>query len=136
MPRRKAAPPAESPEKKNPAPAAETPEISAPPMPAATAATETVPESGPPKETASPAPPEAAKPLAPDGRPALVISPKGLNLRAGPAFSFDVLSVLDSGTLVLILDLPGGAKVPGWALIGAGELAGWVSDRFLRTLTE
>ncbi len=81
-------------------------------------------------------PAEQGTPPGPDGVPAIVTASKGLNLRAGPGFGFDVLSVLESGTLLLILNLPMGVKVPGWALVWCGETAGWVSDKHLRRLVD
>ena len=65
----------------------------------------------------------------PEGRRAVVRSPKGLNLRAGPALNYDVLEVL-------ALDLPRGAAVPGWELVDAGGRTGWASARFLRPLED
>ena len=70
----------------------------------------------------------------PEGRRAVVRSPKGLNLRAGPALNYDVLEVLPDGMEVLALDLPRGAAVPGWELVDAGGRTGWASARFLRPL--
>lgn len=70
----------------------------------------------------------------PEGRRAVVRSPKGLNLRAGPALNYDVLEVLPDGMEVLALDLPRGAAVPGWELVDAGGRTGWASARFLRRL--
>lgn len=83
-----------------------------------------------PGDGKSPAKPETAP--VPEGRPAIVTAAKGLNLRQGPGFGFEVLTVLESGTLVLILDLPMGVKVPGWVLADTGEMTGWVSDKHLR----
>ena len=60
----------------------------------------------------------------------------GLNFRAGPGFDFDVLGVVEFGTLLIILDLPMGVKVPGWSLVWLGETAGWVSDKHLRLLVD
>lgn len=87
-----------------------------------------------PGDGESPAEPEAAP--VPEGRPAIVTAAKGLNLREGPGFGFEVLTVLESGTLVLILGLPMGVKVPGWVLAGTGEMTGWVSDKHLRALVD
>ena len=70
----------------------------------------------------------------PEGRRAVVRSPKGLNLRAGPALSYEALEVLPDGMEVLALDLPRGAAVPGWELVDAGGRTGWASARFLRRL--
>lgn len=70
----------------------------------------------------------------PEGRRAVVCSPKGLNLRAGPAMSYEALEVLADGAEVTVLALPRGVTVPGWELVMAGERAGWVSARFLRPL--
>lgn len=81
-------------------------------------------------------PVEQEMPPGPDGLPAIVTAAKGLNLRAGPGFGFEVLSVVEAGTLLLVLSLPMGVKVPGWALVWLGETAGWVSDKHLRLLTE
>lgn len=71
---------------------------------------------------------------APEGRQAEVCSPKGLNLRAGPALSYEALAVLPDGMEVTALALPRGVTVPGWELVVAGERAGWASSRFLRPL--
>lgn len=87
-----------------------------------------------PGDGESPAEPEAA-PI-PEGRPAIVTAAKGLNLREGPGLGFEVLMVLESGTLVLILDLPMGVKVPGWVLACTGEMTGWVSGKHLRALVD
>ena len=81
-------------------------------------------------------PVEQETPPGPDGFPAIVTASKGLNFRAGPGFGFDVLGVVEFGTLLLVLSLPMGVKVPGWALVWLGETAGWVSDKHLRLLTE
>lgn len=70
----------------------------------------------------------------PEGRRAVVCSPKGLNLRAGPAMSYESVAVLADGAEVTALTLPRGVTVPGWELVVAGERAGWVSSRFLRPL--
>ena len=70
----------------------------------------------------------------PEGRRAAVCSPKGLNLRLGPALSYDALEVLADGAEVTALNLPEGVTVPGWELIHTGERAWWVSARFLRQL--
>lgn len=70
----------------------------------------------------------------PEDRRAVVCSPKGLNLRAGPALSYEALEVLPDGAEVTALALPKGVTVPGWELVMAGERAGWVSSRFLRPL--
>lgn len=144
MPRKKAVPPAEIPEAEivNPTPEAapETPSAAQPqaleasPVPPASPQAESsvMPE---PEPSAPPAVPEE-KTATPEGRPAIVTAAKGLNLREGPGFGFEVLTVLKSGTLVLILDLPMGVKVPGWVLAGTGEITGWVSDKHLRALVE
>ena len=144
MPRKKAVPPAEIPEAEivNPAPEAapETPSAAQPqaleasPVPPASpqADPSVMPEPGP---SAPPDVPEEET-AAPEGRPAIVTAAKGLNLRQGPGFGFEVLTVLESGTLVLILDLPMGVKVPGWALVWLGETAGWVSDKYLHLLVD
>lgn len=144
MPRKKAAPPAETPatEMLFPAPEAapETPSTAQPqaleasPVPPASpqADPSVMPEPGP---SAPPDVPEEET-AAPEGRPAIVTAAKGLNLRQGPGFGFEVLTVLESGTLVLILDLPMGVKVPGWALVWLGETAGWVSDKYLHLLVD
>lgn len=102
------------------------PEISDPPQ--------TGPDLVDPRDGQTPA--EQETPPGPDGVPAIVTASKGLNLRAGPGFGFDILSVLESGTLLLILNLPMGVKVPGWALVWCGETAGWVSDKHLRLLVD
>lgn len=148
MPRKKAVPPAETPETEMvpPAPEAapETPSAAQPqaleasPVPPA-AANEAavhpeVPEEDPEAEAA---PGEDSLPepqSAPEGRRAVVCSPKGLNLRVGPAMSYEALAVLPDGMEVTALALPRGVTVPGWELVVAGEWAGWASSRFLRLL--
>ena len=150
MPRKKAVPPAETPETEmvTPAPEAapETPSTAQPqaleasPVPPASPQAEpsVMPE---PEPSALPTVPEeetAASEAAqvPEGLPAIVTASKGLNFRAGPGFGFDVLGVVEFGTLLIVLDLPMGVKVPGWALAWLGETAGWVSDKYLRLLVD
>lgn len=96
------------------------------------------PEAGAaPGETSLPesqAAPEGAS--GPEGRRAEVRSPKGLNLRVGPALSYEALAVLPDGAEVTALDLPRGVTVPGWELVDTGERTGWCSSRFLRPLED
>lgn len=73
----------------------------------------------------------------PQGCPAVVCSGRGLNLRVGPALSYDVLEVLPDGAEVTALELPRGTEVPGWRLVFTIRsdltiLTGWVQSRFLR----
>lgn len=126
MPRKKSTPPAETPENEtmNPSPEAEAPETP-PAPPAPPQAPEEAPASAAPEETGG---------AAPEGRRAVVRSPKGLNLRAGPALSYEAVAVLPDGMEVTVLTLPGGVTVPGWELVHTGERAGWASARFLRML--
>lgn len=126
MPRKKSTPPAEMPENEAMNPSQEAPET--PPVPPA-------PPQALEKEPA-PAAPDKADEAAPECRRAVVRSPKGLNLRVGPALSYDVLEVLPDGMEVLTLALPRGVTVPGWELAAAGERAGWASARFLRPLED
>lgn len=90
----------------------------------------------PRKKAVSPAETAEAKSMnpAPEGRRAVVCSPKGLNLRVGPALSYDALEVLPDGMEVTALALPRGVTVHGWELVHTGERAGWVSSRFLLPL--
>lgn len=92
----------------------------------------------PRKKAVSPAETAEVKSVnpAPEGRRAVVCSPKGLNLRAGPALNYDALEVLADGAEVTVLALPRGVTVPGWELVMAGERAGWCSARFLRPLED
>ena len=148
MPRKKAVPVEEEPKAVTPAPEAEALESApappapleeppAPSDPPQTPEAVPAPPAAPEVPPVSPTPPQAPEtPPGPEGVSAIVTASKGLNLRAGPGFGFDVLSVLESGTLLLILDLPMGVKVPGWALVWLGETAGWVSDRHLRLLVD
>ena len=125
MTKKKDVPPTESlgAETVNPAP-------EAPETPPASSDLPQAPEPGP----APPATPET--PSGPDGFTAIVTADNGLNFRAGPGFDFDVLGVVEFGTLLIILDLPMGVKVPGWSLVWLGETAGWVSDKHLRLLVD
>ena len=140
MPRKKASPKEEQPKAVTPAPEVEALEAA----PAPPAAPEEAPAPSDPPLAGSDlvdprdgqTPVEQETPPGPDGLPAIVTASKGLNLRAGPGFGFDVLRVVEAGTLLLVLDLPMGVKVPGWALVWCGETAGWVSDKHLRLLTE
>ncbi len=163
MPKKKTVPPAEKPETKaaSPAPEAEAPEM--PPMPPDPTQSQEAPDFAdpgggqPPAEPETPpmppsptqgqeapdfadpggqAPARPETPPLPEGRPAVVTAAKGLNLREGPSFGFEVRTALKSGTVVLILDLPMGAKVPGWALVDAGEMTGWASEKHLRVLVD
>lgn len=63
--------------------------------------------------------------------------PSGLNLREGPGFSFQILTVLPDGAQLAVLQLPGGAEVPGYALVRYeggedGPLVGWVNTSYIR----
>lgn len=143
MPRKKAAPKEEKAVTLAPeAEAPETPPVSpdvpqtpeAPPEPSEPPKVPEPPDLMDSSDGESPAGPET--PPGPGGLPAIVTASKGLNFRAGPGFSFDVLGVVEFGTLLLVLDLPMGAKVPGWALVWLGETAAWVSDKHLRILVD
>lgn len=68
----------------------------------------------------------------PYGCLAVVCSDRGLNLRAGPALSYEAMEVLPDGAEVIVLGLPMGVEVPGWRLVFTGEKTGWVQSRFLR----
>lgn len=58
---------------------------------------------------------------------------KKLNLRQGPGYEHAVKAVLDEGTDVVLLDLPQGAEVPGWAAVRAAlNLVGWVDVKFIQ----
>lgn len=75
--------------------------------------------------------------MTPQGTTAVVCSGRGLNLRVGPALSYEVLKVLPDGAEVTALDLPMEAEVPGWRLVFTIRsdltiLTGWVQGRFLR----
>ena len=56
----------------------------------------------------------------------------GLNLRIGPGRSYPITELLEDGTLLMVLELPYGAEVPGWALVHTGERTGWVDRLFIR----
>lgn len=75
-------------------------------------------------------------PPAPEGFPAIVTAANGLNIREGPGFGFEVLGVAEFGTLLIAADLPHGVKVPGWEMVYAGKITGWVSDKHLRILVD
>lgn len=157
MSRKKAVPPAETPEPASALPAVSEEAVIPPGAPEVPPDDVASSGSQPPEEPETAAPPEAAdnspeaviplcdpeapsddaasggsQPSVPEGRPAIVTAARGLNLRDGPGFGFEVLTVLEYGSPVLILDLPAGASVPGWELVWAGGMAGWVSSRFLR----
>lgn len=73
-------------------------------------------------------------PVAPEER-VRVDAPNKLNLRDGPHRDFHVLTELPDGAELVVLYLPGGAEVPGWALVRYGEgeeaLVGWVNADYL-----
>lgn len=104
------------------APEQETPEREAPETEAA------VKTDAPERET-----PENPPACAGDaGLPAQVTALQGLNLRRGPARSYDVLEVLPVGGAVTLLPLPYGAEVPGWGLaVSESGTLGWVMTAFL-----
>lgn len=148
MPRKKAVPLVETPEAEMVPPtpeaaletssAAQPQALEASPVPPAAANEAAVHPEVPEEEPeAGAAPGEDSLPepqSAPESRQAEVCSPKGLNLRAGPALSYEALAVLPDGMEVTALALPRGVTVPGWELVVAGERAGWASSRFLRLL--
>ena len=62
-----------------------------------------------------------------------LVTAKKLNLRQGPGYEHAVKAVLDEGSTVILLELPQGTEVPGWAAVRAGdELAGWVDEKFIQ----
>jgi hypothetical protein len=69
-----------------------------------------------------------------EGELAAVRAPGGLNLREGPSVRYRVLEPLPDGTLLMALELPYGAQVPGWALVHTGARVGWVDTRFIQAL--
>ena len=80
-----------------------------------------------------PAPPEAAEePSVAENAVLTVNYPDGLNLRDGPGKGFGVLGVLPHGAVLTVLELPGGAEVPGHALVRYGGLVGWIDTGFVR----
>lgn len=60
----------------------------------------------------------------------------GLNLREGPAKSFPVAELLEDGSVLVVLALPYGTEVEGWALVHTGQRTGWVDISYLRELEE
>jgi len=133
MPRKKAEAPAAAPEEKiTGGPQEETQQAvqEAAQQEAEQEAAESSPEAGTEAQAApvEDSPAETAS----MGHPAVVRSPKGLNLRAGPALSYEVREVLPDGAEVTALDLPMGAEVPGWRLVSDGKMVGWCQSRFLR----
>ena len=61
-------------------------------------------------------------------RRATVIHPDGLNLRAGPLETADVLTVLPGGAVATVT---GRATADGWSLVPAAERTGWASSAYL-----
>lgn len=61
-------------------------------------------------------------------RRAVVAAADGLNLRAAPLPTADILTVLPGGTA---LTVTGRATGDGWALVLAGDLTGWVTASYL-----
>ena len=65
---------------------------------------------------------------------AVIDAKKGLNIRSGPAKTYDILATLPNGTTVEIQQLPGKVEVPGWALIQVGDYIGWAMVEFLKAV--
>lgn len=72
--------------------------------------------------------------LKPAAEIAVIDAKKGLNIRSGPAKTYDILSALPNGTTVEIQQLPGKVEVPGWALIQVGDYIGWAMVEFLKAV--
>lgn len=67
---------------------------------------------------------------------AVVVASNGLNLRAGPGRTFNVMEVLKDGTECTVLPLPEGVSVPGWGAVSAGGKTGWVDLQYVKMLEE
>lgn len=78
--------------------------------------------------TASPTPRPPAGGGAADGIAATVTSPDGLNLRSGPATTYDVLAVIPGGTRLQVVGRP---TSDGWVSITHANKLGWVDSKFL-----
>jgi len=72
--------------------------------------------------------------LQPTTKVAVIDAKKGLNIRSGPAKTYDILATLPNGTTVEIQQLPGKVEVPGWALIQVGDYIGWAMVEFLKAV--
>lgn len=68
------------------------------------------------------------------GKLSAVCAEVGLNLRTGPGRNYPVAEVLENGTLLVVLNLPHGAEVTGWALVHTGQRTGWVDRSFIQAL--
>lgn len=74
----------------------------------------------------------AAPVVAPDARDLRIVTGTRVNLRGGPATSYDVITQLFEGDEVEVLDDTGDGWVRLRVLTGLDEAVGWMSDDFLQ----
>ncbi|MBY6122667.1 SH3 domain-containing protein [Mameliella alba] len=74
----------------------------------------------------------AAPVVAPDARDLRIVTGTRVNLRGGPATSYDVITQLFEGDEVEVLDDTGDGWVRLRVLTGQDEAIGWMSDDFLQ----
>lgn len=102
---------------------------SLPPTPSQTPAPTETTSSQPtetPAATATTTPLPTATPVT-----AVIDSPYGLNLRADPGRSGEVLALLETGTVVVVLDGRETADDQTWIQVAVDGQIGWVSEAFL-----
>jgi uncharacterized hydrophobic protein (TIGR00271 family) len=80
--------------------------------------------------TATPTPPPTLTPTA-TPQTAVVVSPFGLNLRAEPSLTAEIVTFLPPNAVVVLLSEPLTAGDLTWQKVTFGDWTGWVSQQFL-----
>ena len=69
-------------------------------------------------------------------RLAVVMAPKGLNLRKTASKAAPVLAVLHEGALVTVLPAGKRSAVEGWQKVRCKDQTGWVMEEYIKILED